>query len=324
MTREPAFFINKNKYKEIEVNASVGVAGIYTGMAVKPGVGVVRRFEMPCPNLITNLGMDALGSVPGFSRMHLGTGTSAPAFTDTGLENFGVAVSGSNPVTDQGGSGASPHYGYTRMTWTSEVGGATGVWTEIGVGRTTSPGGLRSRALILDSVGNPTSFPVLADEQFVGTYELRFYAPSADAPATVTLGSQTYETVTRALRVTNSSSWAPSVTGTSSDGAFQVLTGSFGSNTAFYTGGMGAVTDHNPNGSILSGGSSSRRSYGYTDGSHYRDFGVRIGAGAANGLIRTVRWLTISAAFQIEYNPVIEKLDDEELIVNQRISWARQ
>ena len=167
-------------------------------------------------NIITNLGLDAVGATgtaADWSRMLLGTGTATPAVTDTALQVFGVNVVASAGTSSYGNSGVSPYYGWHRKVWTSAVGGATGNWTEIGISNQNTNGNLRSRALILDNMGNPTTFPVLADEQFQGTYELRQYVPLADNPASITLSGTPYATVTRALNATlangNSNTWSP-------------------------------------------------------------------------------------------------------------------
>lgn len=317
-----AFYINRRRYVETEGMARIGLEGIYTIRAIKAGGRVVR--ELSFKNLLTDIGLDAIGGGANFTRMHLGTGTSTPSVHDTALGNFGVNVQSSNPSSTHGVNDAPPYYGYARLTWTSTVGGATGTWTEIGISNQNTNGNLRSRALILDGGGNPTSFPVLADEQFQGTYEFRLYPPTADANNAVNLSGVPYNTTTRALMVTTSHTnggWNPSNL-TSNNSLFNITT-SIGFNLA-YTGGLAAVTASVPEGNALTSNNRTIGNNAYGPGNYYFDVWVRHGAGDAVGLIRTQRLNTAGGSFQIEYDPVISKTTTEEFIHNQRISWARR
>lgn len=320
---ESGFYINRKRWHETESEVRIGVAGFFSGKAIKPGVGVMREFGQvePSPNLLTNLGMDAIGGGASFNRMHLGTGTATPDFTDTALTNFGVSISG--PSSQTGVSGEAPYYGWIRLTWTSAVGGATGSWTEIGVSDQNTTGNLRSHALILDGGGSPVAFPVLADEQFQGTYEFRVYAPTADSLESIQLSGTPYDTITRALDVNKTSGggrWTPAVSG--SGGLFGVPSSSAdGSNV--WSGGLVAVTSANPGGTNL-GLRTTTGASGYTNGNYYIDSFSRWGSGAGVGNIMTVRHVLSTGAFQIQYDPTITKLATEELIHNQRVHWARR
>lgn len=318
---DPGFYINRRRWHERESHMAVGVEGIYTLRAIKPGVGVVR--ETSFHNLITNLGMDAIGTGAAWNCMHLGTGTTPPSVTDTGLANFGVAITSSTSA--RGVSPAPPYYGYLRITWTSSVGGATGTWTEIGISNQTTNGNLRSRELIRDNLGNPTSFPVQSDEQFEGTYELRFYAPESDVVADISLSGVTYTTTTRPLRVTDTI-WAPVIESPSSDGRFYFRTGSMSTsnNCAAMSGDLGAVTDFDPSATLVGTGSTSLIAGAYVPGSHQRDYGLRFGSGVAVGSINVLRLCCVSTAWQVKYHTPVNKLATEEFIHNQRFSWARR
>lgn len=318
----PGFYINRRRYHEIESRAQVGVCGYYMGKAIKPGIGVVREFgtSVPVPNLITDIGMDALGSGGSFLRMHLGTGTTPPQFTDTQLQNFGVNVLATNGSATFSSSGSSPWYGQIAITWTSAVGGATGTWYEIGVSNQNTNGNLRSRALILDNDLNPTGFTVQADEQFQGTYIFRIYAPSSDYPETVALSGTNYDTITRAIavNVANNNSpgnWAPKI---QASAPFNAAT----NECRPYTGGLVSETSSAPTGVINNAPSVSTATYGA--GNHYVDGSFRWGSGLAVGTLRTFVLSFQSARFQVEYDPTITKLTSEEIIINQRLGWARK
>lgn len=307
----PEFYINRNRYVETYGEYKVGVRGIYTGRAIKRGE-TVREFSMPAPNLITNLGLDNLGVTPVLSRMHLGTGTTTPAFTDTALATFGVNVQNAGGTDATGNSGSSPYYGWLRRTWISAVGGATGNWTEIGVSNQNTTGNLRSRALILDGGGSPTVFPVLADEQFEGTYELRFYVPLSDSVDAITLSGTPYDVTTRAASASGTV-WIPKTV--------RPPFAAFGAVTA-YTGALGAITAANPGGASL-GNASSFSGGTYTNGNYYLDSTARWGSGSGVGTVRSLMMGFECARLQMEYNPTFAKLTTEEFIHNQRVIWAR-
>ena len=267
--------------------------------------------------------MNSLGTGLNWSAMQLGTGTTTPAFTDTALAAYGVGIT-SGFTTNNGVSGTSPYYGYRWMTWLSTVGGATGNWTEIGVSSTSTTGNLRSRALIVDNMGNPTTFPVLADEQFQGTYELRYYAPVSDANANINLSSTPYTTTTRALRVTDQNHWGPSVYSSSSDGLFRPQAGTLNSSSSSpFTGGLSAVTAGVPLGTNITSGSATLVGGTYTSDTFYKECGIRYGAATGVGNINTIQYPMQGGCFQVAYSPVIPKLTTEELITWIRTTWTR-
>lgn len=314
--------LNFNRTIESESRLRLGVEGIYTCRAIKNGK-VVR--ERVFPNLITNLGMDALQQGPSFSRMHLGTGTTPPTFTNTSLTAFGTNVINGGPTVTRGAAGASPYFGWCKLTWTSAVGGATGIWTEIGVSSQNTNGGLRSMALIADPGGSPTSFTVLADEQFEGTYEFRVYVPLVDDVASITLSGVAYTATTRAFQATlagggpNQSGWAPDVSqGTS---LFSVGTNGVGSPPRVLSSGLVPITDTYP-GTFLAT-CNSRSTSTYTAGNHYVDSSATWSGGALITGIRTVSYPLNVGHFQIEYSPTFNKTAVQQFVHNQRVSWAR-
>jgi len=181
--------------------------------------------------------------------------------------------------------------------------------------------------LIRDNLGNPTSFPVLSDEQFEGTYELRFYAPESDVVADISLSGVPYTTTTRPLRVTTAGGgWAPSVTTGDSDGHFYPLAGQMSSpsNCAAMSGDLGEVTASNPSATLVGDGATSLLVGSYVPGSYQRDYGIRFGPGVAVGSINVLRLICKMTAWQVKYHTPVNKLATEEFIHNQRFSWARR
>lgn len=318
----PDFYINRKRYHEVETHMQYGVAGFFSGKAIHPEHGVMREFgvEIPNPNLITDKGLESFGTGTHFTRLHLGTGTTPPSFTDSALANWGVVMPTGGINSGFGVSGSAPYYAWRRYTWTSAVGGATGNWTEIGIGNAATNTNLRSRALILDSGGSPTVFPVQADEQFQGTYEFRLYAPTVDQLAAINLSGTPYDTTTRALDVNGTNWWAPNLGGGTLIGLAEAF------QCSCHTGGLAAVTATDPLGTQVSPNNFTVAHAAYSAGTHRRDTSIRWGSGQVVGNIRTVR-LRFSGGFgaaQCEYDPVIPKLSTEEFIHNHRSTWARR
>lgn len=312
----PDFYINRNRYIETESQVKLGIEGRYRIQAIKPGFGVVRELEFP--NLITDTGINAIGgNSPGFVRMHLGTGTAAPAFTDTALGAFGVNVQNGTGSRVGNSASSSPWFGGFTCTWESAIGGATGNWTEIGISNQNTTGNLRSRALILDGGGSPTVFPVLSDEAFRGSYTFRLYSPASDVTDNITLSGTPYTTTTRTLRMT--SGWNPYLVNGTGNSPFHG--DSSGGAPVAYTGALAAVTDNWPAGSSAGSGAATTSAYG--SGNFYRDSAFRWGSGTS-GTYRTLAILYGGCAFQVEYSPTIAKLTTQELIHNHRVSWARR
>lgn len=313
--------INLNRFIETASDMRIGVEGIYTCRAIKDGQ-VVR--ERQFPNLITDLGMDSLQGTPNFLRMQLGTGTTPPAVTDTSLANFGLSVLNSDPTITRGAAGTSPYYGWNRLVWLSTVGGATGTWTEIGISSQNTSGNLRSRALILDGGGSPTSFPVLPDEQFEGTYEFRVYAPLSDNAASINLSGSPFTATTRALDVTSvkltaQGGFAPTLTQSAS--LFSVGAGVGGGGPTAYSGGLVAITAIAP--ASFLGSSDSRNTSSYTPGAFYVDSSATFSGGSLLSNIRTILYPLDTGTFQIEYSPIFTKTAVQQFVHNQRVSWAR-
>lgn len=310
----PDFYINKRNYIEVEPTpAATRVEGWYTLQRIKPGYGVIE--ELSFPNLITDFGMNALGGNYSPDYFHVGTSTSQPSNTDTSLGAFGTSFNGSGTGDGAYSNSGPPDY-YARRTVVkkSNIGAATGNWTEIAVSPQAGNGNILSRALILDSAGNPTTFTVLSDEQMQASYELRHYPVFVDDVRAVTISGVPKDTITR---VCNASTW-------------QWLSFGFGYMFHFtrcyaYSGDINAsAVSGLPAGSSLGAGSVALAAYGSNN--FYRDATATWQAGAATGTHRSYVWTNDwnSALFQVQYDPPIVKSATQQLIINQRYSWARR
>jgi len=116
--------------------------------------------------------------------LHLGTGTSEPKITDTGLENRSTSLSPKSvpnssdlfqALTDlhgqEVGDGKVVCTAF-RFTYNYSEGQAEGVWTELGLGDPDYAWPV-TRALIRDESGTPMSLTVLSDEFLTVRYTIK-------------------------------------------------------------------------------------------------------------------------------------------------------
>lgn len=260
------------------------------------------------PNLITNQGLDRLGLNDSFifSTIHVGSGSTAPAFTDTQLQSFVAGVTTQQGVSS-GNSSSAPWYGYRREIRRFSAGVAAGNLSEVGAAWQVTNGGLFSRALIVDSMGNPTTITVLGDEILDVTYELRYYAPVDDLTGSIVLDGQTYSWVSRARNA--NSAWQPGNTLSFSGASFSVQS-------------LTAVTA-SPNPNVDSTGTPS--TIGYTNGSYAKSgttvWGLTLGN---NGACKTLLLNLSGCQYQLEFTPAIPKNLSRILTLSFRASWARR
>lgn len=159
--------------------------------------GMLVQDVSTVPNLITNAGLVMLGT--GWApAVFVGTGTSAPAFTDSTLQAYRAHTntvqsnwnrrSAMSPVPGEWMEGTA--------TWRFDVGTASGNLTEVGIGRIVNPSPFQyelfSRALIVDGSGSPISITVLADEYLDVTYTLRSHCSTADYETTFNISGVSY------------------------------------------------------------------------------------------------------------------------------------
>lgn len=167
-------------------------------------------------------GYDAWGSM--CAANCVGTGSAAPTTSDVQLAAY---LASSGPKESGGGTGFAgfdttgyvaaaspdPAYWYGQSSWQYGTGVAAGNLTEVGVfpgnpgGTAVAPyyiGHLFSRALILDSNGNPTTITVLSDEILTVTWQLRFYLDLTDHTFTFNLNGAPITGVYRMFQASTS------------------------------------------------------------------------------------------------------------------------
>lgn len=291
-----------------------------------------------CGNIITKNGLNAMlqGTGGTFNCAAVcGAGNTPATINDNLLESFiggtnqfGAGSSGAITPTFQ--TASSPIWYRQRRTWRFDLGVAQGNVAEVGlaislgVPASTTP--LFSRALVVDSNGDPTVIPVGADEYLDLVYDFYSY-PQENETGQVTLdilGTPTvHDYILRASRMTGSD-WSTGG-GALSGGTFSKFlpnatpSGSF---SRAYAGAIGPVTGSPA--TPITGNIGEYAMEDYTQDSFQRDFSLTAGlanGNHANGL-RCIDVAMRLGAFQIEYDPPIPKNAERVMRFDFRASLA--
>lgn len=326
----------------MKVNLHTELQGHFTLVVNSPR----GRRVYEAPNLVLTAGIDRImsntGSGGALSWAQIGTGTAAPALTDTALQ---ARVAGTSTVQ------ASPSHTYTagppdyiEMTTTLRFAlgalnsSVSGNFAEVGIGWA-STGSLLSRALITDSGGSPTTIAVLSDEQLDIIYRLRIYPIQSDVTGNITLDSVNHTYILRPAYVSDMNRWATymffatptgggsALASTSSGSAIspniqpQAFSGGIAARTSGPTGGVGSITSsyvNAPQGT-------------YTNGSAARVRRFVFDLNDANGSIKTlylpITILNMSSAacvHQLEFTPNITKTSSKRLTLDLTFTFANR
>jgi len=291
------------------------LCGFYKFEATNIKTGRKRLLADWFPNLITNIGLDRIGTAADWLYYcQVGSGSSAPDFGDTGLSNY-IGVTNTSVGTTNGVSGASPYYRWYKKIYRFSPGDATGNIAEVGVGWSNVSGSLFSRALVLDGAGSPTTITVLSDEYLDVTYECRRYLPEGDVtPYTIELRGVTH-TITggRAAYITNATIWAMPFQG-----------GDVYSPTCtVYDGAIGGITGI-PTGAHSTAYSPTKSTY--VNGDHYRDwtYSFSLDQGNLTNFISAIVAPLVGGWYQFGVSPDIEKTSDDIMSLTFRASWGRK
>lgn len=285
-------------------------------------------------NLITNTGMNRIGDVTtnatngiaAFNtlcgRFVVGSGSAVPQFTDTALQNP-VAFASANPVLDKESSNYERGWYEITVRHQFGQGQAAGNLSEIGIQHTSTSGPLWSRALILDGAGNPTTITVLPDDFLTCYYTLRIMIPKEDAVFNIDVdydedGIVPTVVTGRPLGANDSSTssgWGLQTAATSTAGYAYLQ---------FYTGGLAAPTANAPLGSTAASSTSTFSTVPYVTNSFERYVTRTNGLNEHNSQeLRTARVNALMGAWQIEFNPPLQKNNTQTMQLTFGYSWAR-
>jgi hypothetical protein len=131
--------------------------------------GVERLKTKRTKNIILS---NKMGDQSSFgNRLQVGTGTSAPLFSNTNLDSFLTQASGPGWVEQSSILTGTDYEKESINTFTFSVGQAVGNLTELGVSVNSSPTiAIHTRALFKDALGDPTVITLTAQDQLVVTY----------------------------------------------------------------------------------------------------------------------------------------------------------
>lgn len=303
-----------------DINLQSEVEGYYTIELFKvddSGREVTGSRRQPIPtfkNLITNAGLDRMGSTSGYiGYCQVGSGSTPATVNDVSLASrvAGVSTIVSN---NTGAMPSAPYYAFSTRTFQFPAGVATGNISEVGVGWALTDA-LFSRALIVDGAGTPTTITVLSDEILQVTYQLRYYAPTADVTGTLTLNGVSTSWISRASGV---NAWGS--IGDISEGLY-----SFDLNEQrAHDGAINASVVGTPAGSRSPRSSISDDAY--SAGSYTRTGSVTWDIERANfaGGIQSVFIRKGIGSYQIGFTPPIMKTSAQTLTLKFSHSWARR
>lgn len=163
-------------------NQHYGLEGHFRMVRRKADTGEVVGDTGWFPNLITNVGLNQLGTgEPWSGGCVVGTGNATPLPTDTTLQAFRARTITRTGIQEYPYSTTSPYWSGSVRGWRFAEGAAAGNLTEVGVTWLTQTNpAVFSRALIKDALGNPTTLTVLSNEVLDVFYELRVYMQEID------------------------------------------------------------------------------------------------------------------------------------------------
>lgn len=288
-----------------------GFMGRYTMEAVNVETGV-KRLLAEFDNLVTDIGLNQLGFGGVNPYCRVGSGSTAPANTDTTLVSQ-IGATGSTTANAAGYSSTAPWYSWNRDTYRFAAGVAAGNVSEVGIGWNTTGPTLFSRALVKDAEGNPTTITVLSDEYLDVTYECRLYSPTEDTSFPIVVSGVTYN-VTGRVAAANS--------GWSAQNAvrYGFVYPYAPSNLGLYTGSIGSITS-GPGGSNT--GSVQGNYDAYSANSLKRTGKFVFDLGVGNGSNKSMYLSNINGQFQFELDTPIVKTSDKILTLGFEYSWAR-
>lgn len=288
---------------------SAGLKGRFALWAVGPKG--TRALAQWCDNLVLDIGLNQIGLGSWLTHCYVGTGSTAPAVSNTTLESQ-TAVTSTIDSSASGANAEVPYYGYKRIMFRFAEGAAAGNLSEVGVGWASN---LFARALIVDSLGNPTTVTVLADEVLLVLYEVQLYPPTDDYEfeAPVTGVNRTW--VRRAARVTNGNTsvgWG--VAGTIA-AAYRIFA---------FNGALGELTEA-PDGLSAQASSTATAPYSNNSLKIWVSGFWALGAGnLANGISAILLETKGLGAYQFSVDPPIEKTSLASLNLSIEVSWSRR
>lgn len=305
------------------------VAGKYKITAVNAFTGKERLLADWFPNIITDLGLNRMGTTNfnWFDYAYVGSGNSTPSVSDVSLD---TRIATSSQLSSNGAStnaGSPTYHSYKSRTYTFGVGVAAGNLSEVGVGwATTDINSIFSRALILDSYGNPTTITVLSDEYLYVTYEIQYYPLLTDTTGSITFTGNiggTYDYIIRRANILNDVNSLTGGTVCQINTAMSNTGNLLYENKSYY-GDIGSITSY-PTGAINSSGAFTWTHDSYINDSFELYSTINIPVNTCNHAsgLRCISFALGQKYHQIQFNPSIPKTSDDIITLRLKQSWGR-
>ena len=295
--------------KQHKIKRRVACEGKYKIMVGKKPGGIESEQRIVTDwftNLITDGGLNYLGSksfLESSIYCQVGEGSTTPSVEDVNLTDH-VAYTDTKARTNT--VDIQSLYQQQVATYSFELGVAAGNLTEVGVGWGTSEN-LFSHALILDAEGSPTSITVLSDEYLTVVYSYRIYGLPADSTGSVTFTGNIAGTYNWTLR-------------------HSIFSSGFINSPFDYTilpiacdGSIGIIN------SEPSGDKEHLTCTAYVSGSLTTSVTVSasiIDGNFASG-IKSIQF-RLGDYWQVEFDPVIPKTDQDTLSITFEMTWGRK
>lgn len=268
-------------------------------------------------NLILDSGLDAIGTTSICGGCKVGTGNTPASSEQVDLISP-LAITTTIQAQATGRFATPPYYMWGRRTFRFAQGAAAGNLTEVGT-YGSSASSLFSRALIVDTEGNPTVLTILEDEWLDVTYELRVYQDLNDKSFSLVLDGVTYSILARPSQVTSN---------TATDASYffsHFFYWNWGYDQSVnYNGTIGTITGQ-PTGTGSESWNVSTTYGPYTLGTFERECILSSGLNDSNlsGGISATLIRTHKAYWQFGFTPPIPKDMYRTLVLNITISWSR-
>jgi len=295
--------------KQHKIKRRVACEGKYKIMVGKKPGGIESEQRIVTDwftNLITDGGLNRLGT-SSFNHSSIycqvGEGSTTPSVEDVNLTDY-VAYTQTKAKTDT--VDIPSLYQQRVTTYSFALGAAAGNLTEVGVGWGSTTN-LFSHALILDAEGSPTSITVLSDEYLTVVYSYRIYGLLADSTGSVTFTGNIAGTYNWTLR---HSSFEPGLI---------TLPFDFTTYATAYDGSIGIIN------SYPSGVKDYLECTAYVSGSLTTS--VTVSASITQGNfasgIKSILF-QLGDSWQVEFDPVIPKTDQDTLSITFEMTWGRK
>lgn len=314
------------------IHHALGFSGRYRLQIFHADTDILKYDTGWFDNLITDAGLDLLGTGYGGGTFWIGTNAAPATVTDTTITGPVGSVTNNFYLNDV--VTTPPCYGY--MTYKAEwnISAAVGTFHEVGTGPSTT--NLFSRALIADVNGTPVSLTLTAIDRLTLYYELRQYFDASDQTFNILIDGVATTCLRRPWygRVEGLHVFSPSLSK-----AMYVRPNTGGNDGGyFYTSGttpfIGATPTEAPSGTAACPANYSAYD-AYVPGSHQRT--SHIGILANQGAVANITAkLNIPArnntsgagrenggAWQYSFSPPISKTQYEDLRLTFVHSWGR-